>query len=575
MNSTPTMSDDDVFPDEAPEATEAADPAVPTDVPTTPRRRLRDLRWTLGHPDGIVTGLSADLAERLMIDPLWVRLSFVVSALFGGLGLLIYAGLWLALIVARSTALRVAGAAIVVVSFLALADSDVGFSTGPLTVIGLLAGLAVTLWKPVPTWADGDDADPTAGPSNSWATPAGSPAQSIDQAAALDDTGAARWAVGADHSVAEQWNGGGGRRFRPTVVRPQRRVRPPSLLGRSTFGLALIVAAVGALIDELNGGRLHPEQWLGAAAIVCGLGLLIGVVRGQARWLIVPAMAFAALGYGGGVLARIGVQPSDAFASNSSWAGNESSGPYRAYTGFGSIWVQATEVLDSPITIDVRTAAGMNLTWDQDVAVEIRSRLGEVTMRLDGNATTGTTLRLGPDGPPDMIIDLRMVRGIIEVTDVAIYEAVPRIDEELFQDGPLDIEDRVRLDGTRVGPIVDVEEGIAVTSDGWIILNGDVILDEFNNVNFGDWYSPDEQSILITTEIGEYRIVGPVLFTPDGRYFDLDALRRQALESPAAVEEIAPPADLEVEPSTPFDPEVTDPVAPITVATQDTNGIDE
>ena len=68
---------------------------------------------------------------------------------------------------------------------------------------------------------------------------------------------------------------------------------PPSILGRATLGLALVVAAFGALVDQANGGRMHPEQWLGAAAVVCGLGLLVGTVRGRARWLVVPAAAFA------------------------------------------------------------------------------------------------------------------------------------------------------------------------------------------------------------------------------------------------------------------------------------------
>ena len=83
-------------------------------------------------------------------------------------------------------------------------------------------------------------------------------------------------------------------------ARPRLPRREPSVLGRAALGLAIAVAAVGALVDEANGGRLHPEQWLGAAAIVCGLGLLVGTLRGHGRWLIVPAVVFAGAGYGVG-----------------------------------------------------------------------------------------------------------------------------------------------------------------------------------------------------------------------------------------------------------------------------------
>ncbi len=67
------------------------------------------------------------------------------------------------------------------------------------------------------------------------------------------------------------------------------------------------MAAAGALIDQANGGRLHPEQWLGAAAVVCGIGLLVGVVAGRARWLAIPAVLFAGAGFVAGEAARVGL----------------------------------------------------------------------------------------------------------------------------------------------------------------------------------------------------------------------------------------------------------------------------
>jgi phage shock protein C len=45
--------------------------------------------------DRILGGVCAGLAEGLRIDPLWVRLGFVLLAFLQGVGLLIYIALWL------------------------------------------------------------------------------------------------------------------------------------------------------------------------------------------------------------------------------------------------------------------------------------------------------------------------------------------------------------------------------------------------------------------------------------------------------------------------------------------------
>jgi signal transduction histidine kinase/phage shock protein PspC (stress-responsive transcriptional regulator) len=44
---------------------------------------------------GIVGGVAAGLAEHLHVSVMWVRVFFVATALLGGLGVMLYAGLWL------------------------------------------------------------------------------------------------------------------------------------------------------------------------------------------------------------------------------------------------------------------------------------------------------------------------------------------------------------------------------------------------------------------------------------------------------------------------------------------------
>ena len=52
-------------------------------------------KLTRSHDDVMVAGVAAGLAEYLNIDPVLVRLLFVLLAISGGHGILIYAILWL------------------------------------------------------------------------------------------------------------------------------------------------------------------------------------------------------------------------------------------------------------------------------------------------------------------------------------------------------------------------------------------------------------------------------------------------------------------------------------------------
>jgi signal transduction histidine kinase/phage shock protein PspC (stress-responsive transcriptional regulator) len=63
-------------------------PASPRSRPVGPRRAHRDTS------SSIVGGVASGLAEHLAVPVLWVRVLFVATALLGGFGLMLYAGLW-------------------------------------------------------------------------------------------------------------------------------------------------------------------------------------------------------------------------------------------------------------------------------------------------------------------------------------------------------------------------------------------------------------------------------------------------------------------------------------------------
>src|SRR5437762_4124369 len=60
------------------------------------QRLRRTSAWLVpSRTDRVVAGVAGGIAERLGIDPIVTRLSFVVLSLAGGFGILVYAVLWL------------------------------------------------------------------------------------------------------------------------------------------------------------------------------------------------------------------------------------------------------------------------------------------------------------------------------------------------------------------------------------------------------------------------------------------------------------------------------------------------
>ena len=105
----------------------------------------------LRPPQPVFGGVAALLAARLGIDALWIRIAFVLLALVGGVGLLVYAAMWLALVVGQAPGkrwARVTGGALLVFGLPILLTNGFSFFDGPGAVLALLAGLAVALWQP-------------------------------------------------------------------------------------------------------------------------------------------------------------------------------------------------------------------------------------------------------------------------------------------------------------------------------------------------------------------------------------------------------------------------------------------
>lgn len=448
--------------------------------------------------DRIIGGVAGTIAYRLGLDPLWVRLGFVVVALAGGVGVLLYAALWSTLIAYRYPGwgwLRFAGGALAIVGVPLLLNAGPNeFVSGPLAVVLLLIGLACALWRP--------RADAAWFRAQAPPGPAPAPAPSL--------------AFGTGPATAA-WQP-------PAAPLPAPARREPSLLGRATSGAAIAVAAVWAIADEADGGRLHPEQWLGAAAAICGVGLLIGAVMGRAKWLVLPAAAFAGVGFVSGLSARLGVDPGDTFGDRHIGVGSYSTASMISErVTIGGIDIGIDGVPPQPVTIDARVGIG-----DIDVQLFGGESAEEPTVEIHATIDNGSArgpsgpfqvLTIGPEGPPDVIINARIIRGDLRVNQYDSRGLMPPMTT------PPTLPPAVSS-----GQLTPVADGIAATADGWLVFgDGEAVLDPQDRLIVGDEYETRPGITGFSTSHGLYELLPrSLLLTPYREVLDLTELRARA-----------------------------------------------
>lgn len=269
-----------------PEAPSGPQPQHPTGGtgPRVDRDQVRDLgRLRRSVGDRKVAGVAGGLARHLDIDPLILRVAFVVLVFFGGAGLILYGACWILVPEdgaarapfnlderSRSVALVIVG----VVAALALIGDSWGafWFPWPLAVVALVA-----LWlltrnnppRPVPPvpWAP----DPSAPPATPGFTEAPyAPASSAQ-------TQPTYYAPPPSYVPPA--------RYVPPPPRPPNpRKRGPILFWLT---LALITLAEGVLgMADLAGASVADSAYPALAVGICGLMLVVGAFYGRAGGII-------------------------------------------------------------------------------------------------------------------------------------------------------------------------------------------------------------------------------------------------------------------------------------------------
>ncbi len=341
--------------------------AVPRSVTTTP------------VDDGAVFGgVARDLGVRTGIDPLWFRLAFVGLSAFSGLGVVLYIGSWLFLRGQRRSRvswLSVLGVVVIVGGCIVLlGEAGTNYVDSPWTIVLLLAGATVALWQP-----------------------RAATGQVGERAAAADVVASA-----------------------PTPAAVRREPRQPSYLGRVTLALALLVAAAGAIGYQIAGDGLHPERWLGAAAAVCGAGMVLGAWRGRALWLVLPGLLFAGSGFVAGHAARAELDDFEVGSRDFRTDSRTDALPAREDLVAGEITVTIDDAPPPATRSDLRVGLGLiEIIVDEDVALEVRAHVHDGDIVVDGderpNDGDPLTLRFGPNEPPDVIINATVSFGELRI----------------------------------------------------------------------------------------------------------------------------------------------------------------
>jgi phage shock protein PspC (stress-responsive transcriptional regulator) len=399
----------------------------------------------------MIAGVASGIAAYFGIEPLLVRIAFVVLTAFGGLGALLYVLGWL--LIPPAGASESIG--------LAAARRPAGLSTyvGLVLVIVAVGIIASSFSDPAVVWAvaliafgiflfqHGQDRaappagapagpepavpDQTAPPGRlAEAQPAPPAAPPPPWGSSTAPTEPLAWDRPAPPSPPPAWPA----EPRPAppppawVPPPPRRQRRRAFLGPLTFGLALVVTGVAAVLDDLGVVQLTLARALALFLVVLGLGLLVGGWWGRAWGLIpiglvlIPVVALASLAdsepLSGGFGQRLW-QPRTAA---------EVRPAYRLAAGELIVDLRGVRFGPGVTSVEASVAAGRLLVVVPDeVAAEVHGRAGvgnldlfetgdeDWGMQVDSTVTQPPTKAPKTGAAPTVRLDAHVGYGLVEV----------------------------------------------------------------------------------------------------------------------------------------------------------------
>jgi phage shock protein PspC (stress-responsive transcriptional regulator) len=389
-------------------------PGPPDTGPRVGWDEIRDLaRIRRSRSDRRVAGVAGGLGRHLDIDPVILRVAFVVLTFFGGVGLLLYVALWLLLPEdgkdwgkikldrrSRTVALLVVGALALVL----LVSHGWWGHGGPFFFLAIVVG-AIALATQLPRRdRDRDRPGPAPGEPNPYATTDTFTPTATTDTAVTDPMASA---PPPSYAVPEQ----------PRPVNPRK--RGPILFW---FALAVAAVALGTLgIFDLAGADVAPAAYPATVLAVCAAFLLLGSFFGRAGGLILVGLVAAFLTIGTTVADhwdphRSTIRPVSAAAVHDSYS-----------IDVGDLVIDLTQVQDVGSLdgrtlhvdgnvghLDIRVPAGVTVVSHADV-----TGVGAIHAFGSDEGGAGTSVTRTHDagvGAPRLTIDSELHVGAIDVT---------------------------------------------------------------------------------------------------------------------------------------------------------------
>lgn len=217
---------------------------------------------------------------------------------------------------------------------------------------------------------------------------------------------------------------------------PPRRPKERSILGRVTFSAAVLAVGLLTLLDALIPGRIAAGAYFAIPLAVIGVGLLIGTVRGRARWLawigvplaLMLGMASVAIDDDGPRHQRDRIGGMDRFGQAVNWRPTTAgaiAGSYDTEVGTATLDLRKVDFASSePITTELTGEVGsirVLLPPRVDVQLTTEVEFGRLTtfgQTVDGASLNRTLVDYGQGGPGGGQLELtvKMESGTAEVT---------------------------------------------------------------------------------------------------------------------------------------------------------------
>jgi phage shock protein PspC (stress-responsive transcriptional regulator) len=391
----------------------------PPPPPPAPPRRL----YRRGD-DRVIAGVASGIATYLGIDAVWVRVAFILAALFGGVGVLVYLVAWLAMPVGFGPGIPggpaplrswgsapdvrlVLGIGLLVVAALVL-SSSLGFDqSGLIWGVALIAAGVLLLVES--RWPAGAM---TGGPgSPTWA------------AAAPGAAGAAIDPLAGTGSAPTQPVG-------PPLASFRQRARPILPIGWVTSAVALLAIGVIALLDNVGVVSVSFGSGIGIVLLVIGAGLIAGTWLGRSTWLLVAGLVllpFAAA-------ASLVHQPLAGGAGDLHFAPQsvaELRPAYHLAAGRLTVDLSQLAVTASSTDVSVTDAVGqVVVVVPADTTLDVHASAGAGDLRVLGHEESGYQVALqetstSPGGGGTLHLDISVGMGQVTVEEPGAVSAMP------------------------------------------------------------------------------------------------------------------------------------------------------